>query len=245
MLTLSQKEEFNQNGYYVIERMLETDLLARICHAFDLLEGYRNLLDHDITFLSVANHPILVSAIESILESRPQLLQFDGIARQPNTPDQGWHADFTFYCDRPLMLNVGVYLDELTADNGPICVVPGSHKHGTPPPRDPRDAGNLPDELRLTVPAGTAVIFDCTTWHRGGGNRSDKVRRAIFPTYGHYWMKRFETWMPYASEERFPETTSPELQALLGIALNMPSAYGGYDEKAVVRKGPDGKWESS
>ena len=58
-------------------------------------------------------------------------------------------------------------------------------------------------------------------------------------------MKRFETWMPYASEERFPETTSPELQALLGIALNMPSAYGGYDEKAVVRKGPDGKWESS
>ena len=179
------------------------------------------------------------------MESRPQLLQFDGIARQPNTPDQGWHADFTFYCDRPLMLNVGVYLDELTADNGPICVVPGSHKHGTPPPRDPRDAGNLPDELRLTVPAGTAVIFDCTTWHRGGGNRSDKVRRAIFPTYGHYWMKRFETWMPYASEERFPETTSPELQALLGIALNMPSAYGGYDEKAVVRKGPDGKWESS
>ena len=60
MLTLSQKEEFNKTGYYIIERMLEADLLARICHAFDLLEGYRNLLDHDITFLSVANHPILV-----------------------------------------------------------------------------------------------------------------------------------------------------------------------------------------
>ena len=134
MLTSSQKEEFNKNGYHIIERMLEVDLLAQICHAFDQLDEYRNLLDHDISFLSVANHPILVSAIESILESRPQLLQFDGIARQPDTPDQGWHADFTFYCDRPLMLNVGVYLDELTADNGPICVVPGSHKYGEPPP---------------------------------------------------------------------------------------------------------------
>ena len=108
MLTSSQKEEFNKNGYHIIERMLEVDLLAQICHAFDQLDEYRNLLDHDITFLGVANHPILVSAIESILESRPQLQQFDGIARQPDTPDQGWHADFTFYCDRPLMLNVGV-----------------------------------------------------------------------------------------------------------------------------------------
>ncbi len=138
------------------------------------------------------------------------------------------------------MVNVGIYLDTLTEDTGPIWVVPGSHRRNGPPPTsgnaDPSDA------VPLNVTAGTAVIFDCTLSHKGGGNRSNHIRRAIFPTYGHYWMKRFEVWMPHPTLERFPNA-SPELQELLGIRLHAPSEYGGYDETHVVRKNLKGEWE--
>ena len=78
------------------------------------------------------------------------------------------------------MLNVGIYLDELIMANGPIWIAPGPDVDGIP----------------LNLPEGSAVIFDCTLAHKGGGNRLDSPRRAIFPIYGYYGMKRFETWMP-------------------------------------------------
>jgi len=134
------------------------------------------------------------------------------------------------------MLNVGIYLDELTMNNGPLWVTPGSHR-GSESTRDPEIDG-----IALTVPEGSGVIFDCTLAHKGGGNQSAKPRRAIFPTYGHYWMKRFETWMPYATSERFP-TASTDIQQLLGIQLHAESDYSGFDEARIMRKDLYGEWE--
>jgi ectoine hydroxylase-related dioxygenase (phytanoyl-CoA dioxygenase family) len=241
MLNPEKVQQFFDEGYCVLETLLEGEALQRIRDAFDRLEAYRNLIDHDETLLEVAAHPKLIAAIKAILTPHPQLLQFDGIARQPGNDDQSWHVDFHFVCDRPLMVNVGVYLDALTAEKGPIWVVPGSHRQTEKPPRG--HTGELPNAIPLNVNAGDAVIFDCAVWHKGGGNRSDSVRRAIFPTYGHYWMKRFETWMPHPTLERFPNA-SEELQTLLGIRLHTPSEYGGYDETNVVRKNLEGEWEA-
>jgi hypothetical protein len=57
-------------------------------------------------------------------------------------------------------------------------------------------------------------------------------------------MKRFETWMPYPTQERFRDMElSPELQGLLGIRLHVPSEYSGYDETSIVRKNLEGEWE--
>jgi hypothetical protein len=57
-------------------------------------------------------------------------------------------------------------------------------------------------------------------------------------------MKRFETWMPYPTQERFPDVElSSELQELLGIRLHVPSEYSGYDEASIVRKNLEGEWE--
>ena len=242
MLNPDEIRRFETEGYYIIEDLLQGEALDRIAAAFNRLERYRNLLDLDFTFLEVAAHPTLLAAVKSLLSPHPQLLQYDGIARLPGSKDQGWHIDFKFFCERPLMVNVGVYLDGLTEENGPIWVVPCSHLRRELPPSG--DGVELPDAMAITVPPGSAVIFDCTLWHRGGGNRSDRVRRAIFPTYGHYWMKRFETWMPYPTQERFPDVElSPELQELLGIRLHVPSEYSGYDEASIVRKNLEGEWE--
>ena len=96
MLNIAELKAFELNGYHVIDNLLSTKLLEQTREAFDRLESYRNLIDLDGFFLQIASHSDLYSVIASILNSPPQLLQFDGINRQQGQGDQTWHADFFF-----------------------------------------------------------------------------------------------------------------------------------------------------
>jgi ectoine hydroxylase-related dioxygenase (phytanoyl-CoA dioxygenase family) len=71
-------------------------------------------------------------------------------------------------------------LDDFTAVNGATRVVPGSHRSGTAPRLAlPDPAAAHPDEVLITGPAGTVVIFNSHLWHGGTQNRSDRPRRAL------------------------------------------------------------------
>ena len=41
-----------------------------------------------------------------------------------------------------------------------------------------------PDEVLLTAPAGTVVVFNSHLWHGGTKNRSDQPRRALHSYFG-------------------------------------------------------------
>jgi ectoine hydroxylase-related dioxygenase (phytanoyl-CoA dioxygenase family) len=71
-------------------------------------------------------------------------------------------------------------LDDFTPSNGATRVVPGSHRSGTVPRLALADpAGPHSDEVLITGPAGTVVIFNSHLWHGGTQNRSDRPRRAM------------------------------------------------------------------
>ena len=71
-------------------------------------------------------------------------------------------------------------LDDFTADNGATRVVPGSHRAGAVPRLAlPDPAAAHPDEVLVTGPAGTVVVFNSHLWHGGTQNRSDHPRRAL------------------------------------------------------------------
>jgi ectoine hydroxylase len=83
-----------------------------------------------------------------------------------------------------------LFLDDATADNGALRVLPGSHRHG-PARRDPNDpTGFLADEASLDVehemtlelPAGSVVFFGAFLVHRSSPNRSSSHRRALLPS---------------------------------------------------------------
>ena len=250
---------FRRNGFHVLPAMLSPAEIERAAALFESVVaqggGLRNLLDREEGLLFVAAHPTLLAAVHAILSPRPQILQYDGIDQLPGSSDQTYHADFSFFSSGvTLMLNVGVYLDGLNEANGPIWVVPGSHDqppHGRAsardgvfplPPPDRRTHG-IEGAEPVHCPPGSAVLFDCCTWHHGGGNRIDsgQRRRAVFPTYGHWWMKRFESWMPLPQRERWPNATEEELE-LLGVELRGESEYGGYQDGNNVRKDMKGEW---
>lgn len=98
------------------------------------------------------------------------------------------HQDWTIVDETSeVALNCWVPLQDITAENGPIMIMPGSHFDNFNVVRAP----TLPfffsghDDLvrknlvPMIVPAGTAVILNQSVIHYSPDNRSTKVRKAI------------------------------------------------------------------
>jgi ectoine hydroxylase len=121
-----------------------------------------------------------------------------------------WHSDFeTWHIEdgmpRMRALSMSLALTENTTYNGPLMVIPGSHRHyvrcvgetpddhykqslrkqeyGVP---DPRSLGTLFEEGGIVAPTGAAgklVLFDCNTMHGSNSNISPLPRSNVFLVY--------------------------------------------------------------
>ncbi|QIP88340.1 phytanoyl-CoA dioxygenase family protein [Streptomyces sp. Tu 2975] len=103
-----------------------------------------------------------------------------------------WHQDHPYwYCcagpDAQDIATAMIFLDEVTADNGAVEIVPGSHLAG-PAPRDRAEpTGLLVDTARTDVsgavtveaPAGSVLMFPGLIVHRSGPNTSTRDRRSL------------------------------------------------------------------
>ncbi len=103
----------------------------------------------------------------------------------------GWHQDFAFYPHtNDDVLAVGVMIDDMGPENGPLMVFPGSHKG---PIHDHHADGvfagamdlaangyDLADAAMLTGPAGTISIHHGRIVHGSATNTSTRDRRVLF-----------------------------------------------------------------
>ena len=102
-----------------------------------------------------------------------------------------WHQDFAFYPHtNDDVLAVAVIIDDMDMENGPLMVVPGSHKG---PIYDHHDEGvfagginlekagiSLEEAVPLTGPAGSISIHHGRILHGSAQNLSDHPRRLMF-----------------------------------------------------------------
>jgi ectoine hydroxylase-related dioxygenase (phytanoyl-CoA dioxygenase family) len=107
-----------------------------------------------------------------------------------------YHQDYPYWyvavgADAADIATAVLFLDDATADNGALRVLPGSHRH-RPARRDPNDptgfladaaALDLDDEMTLELPAGSVVFFGAFLVHRSSPNRSSRHRRALLPSF--------------------------------------------------------------
>lgn len=121
-----------------------------------------------------------------------------------------WHSDFeTWHVEdgmpRMRALSMTVLLTENTPFNGPLMLIPGSHKHfvacvGETPDDHyklslKRQEYGVPDDDSLTTlatdggieaptgPAGTVIVFDCNTMHGSASNITPYPRSNAFIVY--------------------------------------------------------------
>ena len=102
-----------------------------------------------------------------------------------------WHQDWAFYPHtNDDILAVGVIIDDMDEENGPLMVFPGSHRG---PIYDHHAdgvfagamslAGNgldMQDAARLTGPAGSISLHHVRSVHGSAPNRSSRDRRMMF-----------------------------------------------------------------
>jgi ectoine hydroxylase-related dioxygenase (phytanoyl-CoA dioxygenase family) len=102
-----------------------------------------------------------------------------------------WHQDYAFYPHtNDDILAIGVIIDDMAPENGPLMVYPGSHKG---PVYDhhvdgvfagamlPSDNGlDAKDAVSLMGPAGSISIHHGRMVHGSSLNTSDRARRILF-----------------------------------------------------------------
>jgi Phytanoyl-CoA dioxygenase (PhyH) len=107
-----------------------------------------------------------------------------------------WHQDYPYWyaaCgeDAADIVTAVVFLDDATAGNGAVRVLPGSHTDG-PARRDPNDptrfladpaAIDASKEVVVEVPAGSVLWFGAFLLHRSSPNTSGRHRRALLPSW--------------------------------------------------------------
>jgi ectoine hydroxylase-related dioxygenase (phytanoyl-CoA dioxygenase family) len=101
------------------------------------------------------------------------------------------------------VVNAMIMFDDMTLDNGPTRIVPGSHHWAPinvpyvnigdwePTPLTPDEKARVPEDLSapypgevlVEAPAGSAIICNSSMWHAGTVKKADKPRRMLHLTY--------------------------------------------------------------
>jgi len=153
-------------------------------------------------------NPFIYPILAGLLGEHVRLKQINTMIALPKDKEgdgvQHWHrdTDLLFADDRafhdrdvhqrdhgihlpPYAINVFVSLINLTMQNGPTEFTLASHQWGSVW-KDDEEAGGIVDK-RFYVPAGSAIIADYRTVHRGTSNYSGKIRPVAMMIYGRDW----------------------------------------------------------
>lgn len=156
-------------------------------------------------FDRLIRHPTLLAAAQELLDDDVYVFQL-GVNNKAsfNGDVWFWHQDYPGYhhddhIPAPRMVNTLIFLDEVTTLNGPLMVVPGSHRH-TPEMPAVSDKGTsyafrYADTTTVehlvsaggivapTGPPGSVIFMNVNTLHGSTANLSPWPRRMITLTY--------------------------------------------------------------
>ncbi|VVN73349.1 phytanoyl-CoA dioxygenase family protein [Pseudomonas fluorescens] len=158
----------------------------------------------DEVFARVASHPRLIDPARQLLNSEVYMHQFKINAKAAFNGDiWQWHQDFgTWHQDDGMpearAMNVAIFLDDVNEFNGPLMLIPRSHKEGrldashdlttTSYPLwtlDNAKVSELVEQGGIVAPkgvAGTVLIFQSTLVHASSPNLSPWDRNTLYVT---------------------------------------------------------------
>jgi ectoine hydroxylase-related dioxygenase (phytanoyl-CoA dioxygenase family) len=153
---------------------------------------------------AVSEDPRLLQPMRDLLGSEPLLMEEklnykEALAHPvdlPCRPDDDafpFHHDWGYYQAQGYpkeTLSSAVSIDESTPDNGPIRVVPGSHRREWPlnhegkGPEIAEGVFGAADAQDVLAPAGSVMLFHSALVHHSGPNQTAAPRRIMI--YSHY-----------------------------------------------------------
>lgn len=220
-LPQEQRERYFRDGYLLVPEVVPAELLSRLMAAHDAIAAQalesptqdrrvdfctqdetqsrqirrvRNPFELHEVFWEVVVLPALTSIMADLVGPD---VKFDHQRLHYKHARDGegvkWHQDSVYQpytCSS--VLKIGVFLSAITRDQGPLTVVPGSHRgelfdpydaegrwvgYLTPPQLERVDLGSA---VELVGPAGTVSIHDTRTVHGSRPNLSERPRPLLF-----------------------------------------------------------------
>ena len=240
-------EEFKTVGFTLFPKMLDEEWVNAMRDSFDELgdrlpnpDGSRpqvfvDVLEHkpDLV-LSALQNDRLLDFCEMIVGPHVQLESITYRRTAPQNPETtgpilNYHRDMfaEFPQDgvyhRPMLFNALSYLQDLTDENGPLRIIPGSHMKAMSLTDEERKQPH-PDEVILYPKAGDIAVFHNAMIHAGTANYSNEYRYLFFLTMNHSWLKHRANYsgpISTAVKARARATGNRRLLRLLGEDANV------------------------
>ena len=222
-------------GYAVVDSGLSDEQISELRQRFDALHAanierhglerltaaneldlVRTPLADDPLFLQLACNDKILSLCERLIGPGFVLNQQNGIINPAGGREysqSAFHRDLPyqhFVSSRPLALNALFCLDPFTTQNGATYVAPASHKQEA----FPSDPVLLAQSRQIEAPAGSFIVLDCMTYHRGGTNHTNSDRRAVNHVYTMAMMRQQIDLPAYLGDDF---TSDPAIRQLLGF----------------------------
>jgi phytanoyl-CoA hydroxylase len=222
MLTAAQVEQYRELGYLVVPGVLDGDLLADVRRRVDAIvadaaqvTGHTDVYDledshtaqaprvrriktphkHFPFFADLTRHARITGILAQLLGPD---IRLHGSKLNMKSAGYGapveWHQDWAFYPHtNDDVLATGIYLDDCELENGPMCVVPGTHKGPVYDHHadgyfcgamDPQlDGVGYAKAVPLMGAAGAMTIHHARLVHGSALNTSQKPRRLLLHEY--------------------------------------------------------------
>jgi len=227
MLTQEQIARYHADGLLFIPAVFTRDEIEPVRDELPVLfaeQSPRRILEKDSklvrtvfaphttreVFARLARHARIVEPAQDLLGGDVYIHQYKINVKASRGGDVWkWHQDYLFWLKedgmpKPRVLSAAVFLDDVTEENGPLQLIPRSHKLGVIDVA-PRGSGWMPTltaDLKYalddsvmeeianrdgvvvpTGPAGSVLYFDGNTLHASAENCSDHDRVIAFITY--------------------------------------------------------------
>ena len=255
-MSKEQVDAYHSQGYTLVENVLDGATLSQLqAEISNLLDGAAGLTEHSDVYDLEDTHRPDRPRVRRIKQPHTHTRFFDHLVRSDaildpirqligpdvrlqnsklNLKSAGfgaaveWHQDWAFYPHtNDDILAIGIFVNDVDADNGPLMVIPGSHLG---PVHDHHHAGVFcgaidlasagidPGEaVKLTGPAGSMSIHHVRLVHGSDLNRSGRDRGLLL-----YEMCAGDAWPLAGILTPFGEYSGLQSRMLCGSLTNMP-----------------------
>jgi len=183
-------------------------------------------------FLQLAQTDVILEIVGQVMQTKFILNQQNLVTNPANQKfsQARWHRDLPyqhFVANRPLAVNALFCVDDFLPTNGASFVLPASHLFGTFPTLE----FVYLNQKQILAPAGSMILMDGMTFHRGGENDSSFDRRAVNHVYS----------LPIISQqielnlENFDYDVNEEDQNILGLSFRSARSPAEYKSSQTIK----------
>lgn len=224
-LTDAQRNEFEENGFFILRSVLDQDMIDRLLeagdHIVDSLETdaqyvhKRDGLVQEAAFAELTSQTKAIPLVIQLLGTNLHITNTALLYKRPQPRElpehRGWHRDVGLHLDLGhkdcprVGLKVAYCLTDCDVENsGTTLFIPRSHVSGEPLGIPEGEIDPIEPYAEPLLKAGDAYFFENRIYHTTGQNYTDQTAKIVIYGYHYTWIKP-EGYLLYYNDRLQPD----------------------------------------